>query len=270
MQINDALQHLNRLPAFPAVLQEVVASLNAKAVNMEALAHTIGLDEALTAKILRVANSAFYGFPREIASVQEALVILGLGGVQSLVLSAGLVQAFDGPGGSLDRDAHWQQSFRVGIYARTVARCIRASSDVAFTAGMLHNIGQLALDVCLPEQFAEATARAEEMGGLMAAEEAVLGFNHATLGAELARRWNFPGVIERAIRDCHAGPTADFEPVTGAVAVAIALEEGAAAEAALERLPAPIRERYALDGARLVAELPAPEIIEAGIEALIA
>lgn len=269
MQFGEALEHLNQLPPLPAVLQEVVASLNAKTVNVEDLARRISLDDALTAKLLRVANSAFFGFPREIASVHEAIVILGLGGVQSLVLSAGLVQAFKGTGGGLDRVEHWKRSFRVAAYAQSVAHCLQASPEVVFTAGLLHDIGQLALDTCLPSQFADARARAEELGGLMAAEQAVLGFDHAALGAELARRWNFPAAIEQAIRDCHGAEEA-CQPITCAVAVGIGLAAGEAPETALDRIPDSVRTRHGLDAARLAAAMPAPERLDAGIAALLA
>jgi putative nucleotidyltransferase with HDIG domain len=269
VQLAEALEHLNQLPPLPEVLQEVVSSLHAKAVNVEELARRISLDDALTAKLLRVANSAFFGFPREVASVHDAIVILGLGGVQSLVLSAGLMQTFKGAGGTLDRVEHWKRSFRVAVYAQSVARCLQTPPAVAFTAGLLHDIGQLALDTCLPSQYAEACARAEELGGQMAAEQATLGFDHAALGAELARRWNFPAAIEQAIRDCH-GASQACEPITCAVAVGIGLAAGEAPEATLGRIPESVKSQHGLDVARLAAVLPTQEGMEAGIAALMA
>ena len=189
MTLDEALAQLHQLPAIPAVVQEVVASFSAADVDIDKLAHKIGQDQALTARVLRVANSSFYGFPRKIASLHDAVVVMGLAGVRSLVLSAGFVQAFSKAGdGALDRIEYWKRSFRVATYAQAVAKCLKLSPEVAFTAGMLHDIGQLVLDTCLPQQYAQVVAQAQADGcDLISATRSPIEFTG--VAALITRTW---------------------------------------------------------------------------------
>lgn len=265
MTLDEALSHLHQLPAIPAVVQEVVASFSAPNVDIEELAAKIGQDQALTAKVLRVANSSFYGFPRKIASLQDAVVIMGLSGVRSLVLSAGFIQAFGQQGaGALNRTEYWKRSLRVATYAKAVAKCLKQPPDTAFTAGLLHDIGQLVLDVCLPEQYAQVLAHAAaEHCGLIVAEEAILGFHHDTLGAEVARRWNFPTSIEHAIRDCHSEDMRALESLSAAVCIAVCLDQGDSPMSLIARVSAANGEYLGSEASRLIPMLPDAEHLEA-------
>lgn len=271
MSLEKALSRLHQLPAIPAVVQEVVASFNTSNIDLGELAGKIGHDQALTAKLLRVANSSFYGFPRQIASIQDAVVVMGLASVRSLVLSVGFVHAFGREHeGALDRVEYWKRCFRIASYAKAIAKCVRQPQEVAFTAGMLHDIGQLVLDVCLQEQYGEIVTKAKAEGsGLIAVEEAMLGFHHGTLGAEVARRWNFPPVIEQAIRDCHAPHSGFLEPISATVCMAVRLDQGMPPESVLDAVSPNVRERLGLDAARLAAALPDPGQIEAAVAGLL-
>lgn len=268
--MEKALARLHLLPAIPAVVQEVVASLNKSNVDLDELAGKIGRDQTLTAKLLRVANSPFYGFPRKIVSLHDAVVVAGLGGVRSMALSASFMHAFGDTGsGKVDRVEYWKRCFRIASYAKAIAKCLRQSQEIAFTAGMLHDIGQLVLDICLPEQYAEAMARAQAEGGdLIAAEEATLGFHHGTLGAEVARRWNFPPEIERSIRDCHE-PQGDMPLLSAIVCMAVRLDRGDSPETVLEAMPPARRNDMGLDACQLAAALPDRSQLEAGMAGLL-
>lgn len=265
MTLDEALTHLHQLPAIPAVVQEVVASFSAPDVDVEQLATKIGQDQALTAKVLRVANSSFYGFPRKIASLQDAVVIMGLSGVRSLVLSAGLIQTFgQAGGGGLNRVDYWKRSLRVATYAKAVAKCLKQPPDIAFTAGLLHGIGQLVLDTCLPEQYLQALAYAEaEQCDLIQAEVKVLGFHHDALGAEVAHRWNFPAVIEQAIRDCHRADIETLTPLSAVVSLSVRLEQGDLPGALLPLVSAEHQVLMGPVASRLIGMLPDEEQLEA-------
>jgi HD-like signal output (HDOD) protein len=152
----EVLAKLHQLPSMPAVIQEIMASFNNENLDSSALAEMIARDQGLSAKVLRVANSPFYGLPRTIASIQDAVVVMGFNAVRSLVLSAGFVHAFPPVAGShFDREAYWKRSFRVAGYAKALAQSLRQEPQMAFTAAMFHDIGQLVLDACIPEQFAQ-------------------------------------------------------------------------------------------------------------------
>lgn len=267
--MQEILDNLHQLPSIPAVVQELISSFDNPELDSQHLAQKIGQDQALAAKVLRVANSAFYGLPRQVGSIQEAVVVLGFSTVRSLVLSAGIIDTFpDGDAASADRKQHWQHSLATATYARAMARCLHQDSEIAFSAGLLHDIGIMVLDVCDHERFAalrQATDAGED--GLIEAERATLGFDHAELGAEVARRWKFPPAIEEAIRCHYQAVHQPFQMLTGIVQVAATLArfsaEGVAADEWFERLPPPLCEALQLERERLEKCLPQPEQVEA-------
>lgn len=269
--MEKVLAQLHRLPAIPAVVQQVVASLTSD-IGLDELTAQIGHDQVLTARLLRVANSSFYGFPRKVASLHDAVVVMGLAGVRSMALSIGFVHAFANDGNDpLDRTEYWKRCFRIAGYARAVAKCVRQPQEIAFTAGMLHDIGQLVLAICLPDQYAEAVARAQADGSdLIAAEEAVLGFHHGMLGAEVARRWNFPPEIEQAIRDCRSPRDEALPPLSAIVCMAICLDRGNSPASILAAMPPSWREDVGPDGGKLAAAMPDRNQLEAGMAGLLA
>lgn len=263
------LDRLHQLPSIPAVVQELISNFDNPDLDSQHLAEKIGQDQALAAKVLRVANSAFYGLPRQIGSIQEAVTVLGFSTVRSLVLSAGIIDAFATTSPAcVDRKQYWQRSLATAIYARAVAKCLRQDSETAFSAGLLHDIGILVLDVCDHERFA-ALWRDTQAGenGLIEAERAALGFDHAELGAEVARRWKFPPAIEEAIRHHYQPEHPPFQPLTGCVHVARilaqALEDGLPEQEWFARIPETLRAALRLAPEKLAGCLPQAEQLEA-------
>jgi putative nucleotidyltransferase with HDIG domain len=149
-----------------------------------------------------------------------------------------------------------------------VAKCLRQDGEMAFSAGLLHDIGIMVLDVCDHERFAamwQSTQAGED--GLIEAERAALGFDHAELGAEVARRWKFPPAIEEAIRSHYQNEHSYFQMLTGIVQLAALLarfsEEETPAGEWFDRIPASLRDALQLDRERLEKCLPPPEQVEA-------
>lgn len=263
---------LHQLPAMPVVVQEVIASFKNDKLDSAVLADKIAQDQGLSAKVLRVANSSFYGLPRKIGSIQDSVVILGFNSVRSLVLSAGFVQAFPPvPGSAFDRKAYWMRSFRVAAYAKALAQCLHQGQQMAFTAGLFHDVGQLVLDMCIPEQFAGVLEKQKTSGlDLFGIEQAELGFDHASIGAEMAGRWNFPLEIEQAIRYWRTPEHEPFNPVTGMVHVAALLESGLSGDALMSRLPPTLCDRLKVSWERIETCLPEPDQIDAGADLILA
>ena len=172
------------------------------------LASAIASDQALTAKTLRLANSAYYGFPRRITTVRDAVVLLGFRAVRAATVATCLVDAIPGSN-SLDYTEFWHYSLAVGSTAELLSRAEGTGQDEAFTAGVLHNIGRLALDQFLPAAFAEAIYRSREHRmTLPDAQRALLGFTDAELGGALAEHWNFPQPLVDAVRNHLLDPNA--------------------------------------------------------------
>lgn len=172
------------------------------------LATVISSDQALTSKLLKLSNSAYYGYARRISNVREAVILLGMRTVRSVAISSGIIDAFKLPefdAGGFDQDLFWAHSVSVGIVAEIVARETRvARPEDAFTAGVLHDVGKLAMLLCEPGTFAELIdlVNRENMR-YREAENAVFGIGHEYVGARLAERWKFPEPLVASIRDHH-------------------------------------------------------------------
>jgi putative nucleotidyltransferase with HDIG domain len=268
LSVNDKstiFDKLHQLPAMPLVVQELMGSFRNANAGSATLARQIALDQGLSAKVLRVANSSFYGLPREIGSIQDAVTVLGFDSVRSLVLSAGFMRAFPaGAKGPFDYEAYWVRSFRVATYTEALTQCMGGARQLAFTAGMFHDVGQLILNVCIPEKFAALLKQEKETGlQLVELEKSVLGFDHAEIGAEMAHRWNFPGQIEHAIHYWRDPVHEPFEAVTSQVYVAALLESGLRGDALMEQLPAALSQRLEINWPRIEPCLPQAEQLDA-------
>jgi HD-like signal output (HDOD) protein len=177
-------------------------------------------DPGLTGAILRLANSAYFGFPRKVATVTQAIVVLGFETVKSLATGASVFRAIrPGPGSGLDPDAF----FRHGIAAATGARLAMERTaprlaGSAFSAGILHDLGRLVIAEFLDGAREEVAKRIADGEAPEAAETAVLGLDHAAVGGWFAGRWAFPDDLTAAIR-WHHDPTRAGEHAALACAV---------------------------------------------------
>lgn len=196
------------LPTLPTVVTQLISVVGDPASSARQIAQLVSTDQALTAKILKVANSAFYGFSREIATVQLAIVVLGIEMVKNIGLSVAVLKRFsEGKDHRLfDRQRFWEHAIGCGVAARMLALKFkdRRIADEAFVAGVLHDIGKLILIEYFNEEFSEALEKAEEEGlAIVDAEEQVLGVSHADVGAWLAEKWNLPPHLVQAIAFHH-------------------------------------------------------------------
>lgn len=190
--------HSQSIPAIPAVVHELMASFDREDVDIDELTEKLSHDQSLSAKVLRLANTAAYGGSRKISSIGDAVMVLGFNTLRTLVLSCGLVSAFRPPAG-FDIKHFWRQSFRTAETCRWLARICRQDPEVAFTCGLLHDLGGMIIHVALPEQSVSIDKAVALGGDRLSLESALLGYNHAQVGAELARRWKFPDQIVAAI-----------------------------------------------------------------------
>lgn len=260
---------LKQLPALPAAVMEVIASFSDPDLDSHELAQKIGLDQGLSARMLRVANSSFYGLPRQVASIQDAVMVLGFSSVRSLALAAGIAGAFPVSSASFAWPEHWKRSMLAGVYARSLAGCLNLDRETAFSAGLFHDIGLAVLAFCAPEQLVRAQASAAE-GDLLAAEREVLGFDHAQLGGEVAKNWNFPASIEQAIRCHHTALATDgamLDLVTHAAHL-LSLADMAQADVPTS-LPEDLTRVLGLDADKLRQCLPSAEELDAASAALL-
>lgn len=207
---SEALRELilgsDDLPSLPVVASQVVTLTSQEETTLADVADLVVQDVALSSKILKVSNSAFYSFPQQIGSIQQAVSMLGTNAVQSLVLSFSLLSINKGKTQSqFDFDKFWELSMAAAISAKLIlSKVDGADTEEIFVSGLLQNLGQLVLACTVPEQYDQVIGKmAEEDIADMAAEEAVFGANHCFLGYEVAKHWNFPLSISLPILHHH-------------------------------------------------------------------
>lgn len=211
LTLSAALAQLNGLPTTSAVVEEVIASFNDPDLDVTELATKIGHDHGLTAKVLRVANSSFYGLTRQVGTIPSAVVVLGFGTIRTMIVAASMTTRFPPvQGETFDRAQFWQHSMRTAVCARRIARGARVDAEIAFTAGFLRDIGALILRHCI---------------GVYAPTPVVLApdLELAVLGAEAVKHWNFPDSICDAIRAQSTPEVESISPIGDIVAVADSL-----------------------------------------------
>ncbi|HVP39849.1 MAG TPA: HDOD domain-containing protein [Candidatus Saccharimonadales bacterium] len=200
-------QKIKELPSMPQVVHTVIERSRDPNCSIRELAELVSRDQGLVSRLLRLVNSAFYGFSRRISTVSLALTILGLRNVRNMVINVGLAGFFRGgnPQSRATRLRLWEHSVETAVGAMTLARLRRMGEpDEAFTAGLLHDIGRIALDYYHHDLSARIESLIEEEGlSELEAEERVTGVHHGAIGAWVAAQWNLPGSLCDAIRFHH-------------------------------------------------------------------
>jgi HD-like signal output (HDOD) protein len=213
---------MSRLPSIPSLYMEIVEKASRPNASLEDIGSVVGRDIGMTAQILKLANSAFFGLRRELSSPEMAVAYIGLDTIKSLVLSLHAFSQFkDAASGSFNMEALWSHSLQVAGSAKLIAKSEGAESKLgeeAFTAGLLHDIGKLILAVNLPKEFAEVQ-HSVQTGGLefRLAEEDIFGANHADIGGYLIGLWGLPVPVVEAVALHHCPDRAaqsEFSPLT--------------------------------------------------------
>ena len=205
-QLAESVQDL---PSLPAVVMELLSNIEQDNIDISVLAKKVSYDQALTAKTLRLANSSSFGLQVKVATIQQAITFLGFQTTRNLITTAAVTGCF--PNGlcpGFNDKAFWRHSIATAACARSLARRLRFNQDVAFTAGLLHDIGRLVLVTGHPQAYGEVLAwRSRHDGEWLEAERAVLGIDHVDAGVALAEHWNFSDTMRQAIAYHHAPET---------------------------------------------------------------
>ncbi len=184
------------LPTIPAAAIKVMRETQSSSSSAASVAKIIVTDQALSARVLRLANSAYYGLSRRIVDLPEAVVVLGMKSVKNLALVAGTYPWMQRPvtGYCLGPEEMWRHAFGTAVASQIIARVSgKASEDVAFTAGLLHDLGKVALSVWIENKMGAILLYAgREEISFDEAERRVLGYDHCQVGYHLATNWNLP------------------------------------------------------------------------------
>jgi HD-like signal output (HDOD) protein len=200
------LESLDTLPVIPAVAARVL-SLSDDATSALEVSQVISADPVLTATLLRVSNSAYYGFSRRLSTVREAVLLLGFKQVRQIAVGASVMRSWkrnSAIADGFDMDLFWGHSMSVAVMAEVAARKFNAGRpEEAFTAGIVHDVGVLALRQAMPLQFRVAMNSAIQGTPLLEAERRFLGVTHDRVGEALAERWELPERLVEAMAHHH-------------------------------------------------------------------
>ena len=199
--IRHLIEDLAEVPSLPVIYMEIKREVDNPYSSIAQIGDVISRDQSLTARLLRLANSAFFGFPRRIETISEAVSVIGLKQVRDLALCTKVIEMFDGiPASLFDTHYFWKHSIGCGITARVLASYHREPNvERFFVAGLLHDIGRLVLCLGMPQQMGEALARSRSTGALLyRTEREVIGFDHADVGAALMEMWDLPESLSAA------------------------------------------------------------------------
>lgn len=210
MELKSLVDQPNKLPTIPKVAQQLIESFSSEDVTIEAIASQLAADPALSAKLLRLANSAYFHVSRTIGTVDDALRMLGFVMVRNLVLGNGMVAAFRNTPG-IDLQQFWRYNLYTACASRWLASTAEANGDMVFTLGLMHGIGQLQMHAGIPQAMAPLDQQMNVLhAGRAELEKKALGFHYGEVSAELAKIWNFPPALIVALRDI-AQPLASEE-----------------------------------------------------------
>ena len=208
------------LPTLPTVVSKMIDMVDNPNTSAGSLAALISTDQALTARILKMANSAYYGFSREISTVNMAIVVMGFNAVKEMGLSLSVFDMFkDMPeSNNFDVTAYWQHCAAVGVASKLMTKKYKpAIAGEVFVAGLLHDIGKVIINQYLPKEYQEIADSYRETGDLTAAEIDWVGVAHGEIGGWLADRWRFPQVISDIIQFHHKPWESKKDPVLSAI-----------------------------------------------------
>jgi HD-like signal output (HDOD) protein len=250
-----------QLPTMPDVARDLVSTMQDDDIPFEKVRSAISRDPALTAKLIRLANSARFGLTRQVASLDDALTLVGLNQVRTLALAACMTGMFKDAEG-VDADAFWKESMATAGYAQWLARTLGSDVQQSWLAGFLVRIGELIIAQKAPDKIAAIEQLPHHAGGRWERERHLLGFTEAQVTAELARRWRFPETIVHALETAEDPVAATpFCRLGGILHVAmllaeIGLEESKSPADTIASLPAEIKQSLQLDSAWLAEHLP--------------
>jgi HD-like signal output (HDOD) protein len=205
--VQQALKKVTTIATLPEVTAKIISTVEDPKSTASQLHKIVAHDPALVTRILKVVNSAFYGLPGQIASIERAIVLLGLNAVKNIAVAASLGQLFRGVKlceGFTAKDL-WTHCIGVGVAARDLAKQMKVPvADEAFLAGMIHDLGLLLMLQVNPEQLKQVCERVKTSGGdFCEVEREVIGVDHQLLGAGLAEQWKFPRSCQQVAGNHH-------------------------------------------------------------------
>ncbi len=271
--MDDIFQSANKLPMLPKVVHEVMQLLNQPEVDTRKLVDTVSHDQVIAAKVLRLANSSYYGSSRTIKTLEDAILLIGMKTLNTLVIASGVTTSFKV--NNIDMPRFWRHSLVTASVARALAREKKLEQETAYVAGLMHSIGQLMIHQVFPQAGLDIDEMCKGLSVLerKAVENSTLGLDHCQVGSELARRWNFPEDIQRVIRyyaePLHINACALAPVVYSAAHIAFGLERKEEPDYIVDKLNPEVAKVVGLDLSTLAPTIETYQVFVAEADSFI-
>lgn len=203
------IRSISSIPTIPTVLEKITLLLQNPQTSADEIGRAITTDQSLSSKVLKLVNSAFYGFPGKISTITHAVVILGFSTIKNIVLTASIFDVFRKKGqaglGGFDMERFWMHSIACGAASQSLAKCIGSSErEECFIAGLIHDVGKILLCQYLNEEFRAIVHETRSANSLFVdAEKRLFGVTHQEIGGVLCESWNLPENLQNAVKYHH-------------------------------------------------------------------
>ncbi|UCD56362.1 MAG: HDOD domain-containing protein [Candidatus Hydrogenedentota bacterium] len=203
--LKERAEQIKQLSTLPGVILRILEVMNNPMADARDVEKEIMEDPIITAKILKVANSPYYGVDRNITTISQAVVLMGFAEVQNIAISVSIFSCFSGPTQMFDRQQFWEHCFATAAAAEALQRRVSAETNEGFVGGLLHDIGRIVLDQHFPHEFREIVGLAKSNNiSLLEAERKILGVTHCDIGYWVTEKWNLPAILTDSILFHHS------------------------------------------------------------------
>ncbi len=216
MDMKKVIDEIIELPTLPEVVTTLIQLIEDPNSSANDLNEVLISDAALSAKILKMVNSPFYGLREPVSSLKQAIVILGFRTIRSMAVSSSVIDLFDVfEMDGFSQEEFWVHSIGVAYASQLIVQFLSTTGDIAFVCGLLHDIGKLIMNQYARNEFKEILLCAKENNLSFYDAEVKIGvdLNHAEIGYILAEKWNLPQNVRNVIADHHKFPSASHDPV---------------------------------------------------------
>lgn len=218
------ISDVNKLVSLPDVYYRLESLIEQPNSTLDDFAHVLSLEPDICARLLSLANSAFYSFPASIESIEKAVQIIGIRQIRELVLATSVVKVFNQmPLGMVNMNTFWEHSVAVGVFAKSIGQyCHLTQPERFYVSGLLHDIGRLVFYLKMPGLMHDLLIQRETREEyLFKLEFESLGYTHAEAGGQLLKKWRVPDSIHEPVSFHHSpGNSHDFSTVTAAIHIA--------------------------------------------------
>lgn len=204
--MSSIIEKIDTIPTLPVIVNRLNSVIYSPQTSAKEVSKILSMDPALSSKILRIVNSAFYGLPNRITSVTHAIIMLGFNTVKNIAISSSVLDIFKKEATDVNRLKEiWKHSIGVASAAKVIAKNLgQVVLEEFFMSGLLHDIGYIALFVYQYEKFLEFVEKSKSSAdSTIVLEKSIFGYDHQEIGGYLFQKWNMPKVLEEAVSFHH-------------------------------------------------------------------